>query len=405
MKKALSLVLILAIVMGLAACGGGDASSTAASTATPAIVPPASGSASASVPEPVVLNQALLTGLEKDANYPEGKRITAVMVNNIASSRPTRGLSDAKIVVEIKTEGGITRFMALFDDYETMPEVGPVRSARDQFFQLLLPFWGFYVHDGQSTPMTQFFKDWEYDEFDLAAAKYGVASNGPSDGSMNWRDPTRRSQGYPTEYTEYTDGAHIAQTIQSNDLDDYRSYGSPMFNFVSYLDEPRIPQDGPMTELAVIHSSSYISQFNYDSASGQYKMSQWNSSKGRVEETIDENNGEQLAFDNLVVLFAPMTLYANSPLVKVDYYGGAGYYYSQGHYELIFWQKGGPNQALQLLRSDRSGEPIQVNPGTTYIAVVDDNELPAYDDAMKSGNAAEVTGGGDVNANEVETED
>lgn len=403
MKKAISLVLILVMVMGLAACGG-DSSSTAASGGA-AIVPPSGGDASASVPEPVVLNQELLTGLEKGADYPEGKRITAVMVNNIAASRPTRGLSDAKIVVEIKTEGGITRFMALFDDYETMPEVGPVRSARDQFFQLLLPFWGFYVHDGQSTPMTQFFKDWEYDEFDLAAAKYGVSSSGPADGVMNWRDQTRRSQGYLTEYTEYTDGAHVAQAIQDNGLDDYRSYGSPMFNFVSYLDEPRVPEDGPMSSLAVIHSSYYISQFDYNSSTGKYEMSQWNSSKGVVEDTVDENNGEQLAFDNLVVLFAPMTLYADSPLVKVDYFGGAGYYYSQGHYELIFWEKGGPNEAIQLLRSDRSGEPIEVNTGTTYLAVVDDDELPAFDDAMKSGNASEVTGGGDVNTNEVETED
>ncbi|MEG1407464.1 MAG: DUF3048 domain-containing protein, partial [Ruthenibacterium sp.] len=79
------------------------------------------------------------TGLENKGEYENGKRFAAVMINNIAGSpsqnaRPQWGLSAADVLVEIKVEGGITRFMGLFPDYAKMPQVGPVRSARDQFF-------------------------------------------------------------------------------------------------------------------------------------------------------------------------------------------------------------------------------------------------------------------------------
>lgn len=404
MKKSISLFVALVLTFALAACGGKAQSEQTPSGGGAAIVPPTpSTQPAASIPEPVVINQALLTGLEKGPEYPEGKRVTAVMVNNIAQSRPTRGLSQCQILIEIKVEGGITRFMPIYEDYTKIPQIGSVRSARDQFFQLLLPFKGFYVHDGQSVPMVQFFKDWEYEEFDLAAAKYGVSGSGPSDGAMNWRQS--RPGITSTEFTEYTDGAHIAQTIENNGLDDFRNYGSPMFNFVPYTEPPRVPTDGPMEELAVIHSASYITHFKYNQSSAMYEMSQWNSYYGQVQQTIDENNDQQVQFNNLVVIFAPMTLYNNSPLVKVDYIGGAGYYYSQGHYELIFWQKGGPNEALQLYKGDKSGQPVMINTGTTYLAVVDDKELPAYDTVMKTGGANAAVQGGDVNKGEVETED
>lgn len=66
------------------------------------------------------------------------------MVNNISNTsyqqaRPQNGLSEADVLIEIKVEGGITRFCALFTDYRDLPEICPVRSARDQFFQLILP--------------------------------------------------------------------------------------------------------------------------------------------------------------------------------------------------------------------------------------------------------------------------
>ena len=133
-RKLLVLAALLSLCVMLAACkkGGDEISTPASSTAT---------EEPAATPEPTLppYEANVLTGEPKGDDYPEGQRITAVMVNNIVAARPQRGLSKADILFEIKVEGGITRFMPVFTDYKTIGEVGPVRSGRDQFFRLILP--------------------------------------------------------------------------------------------------------------------------------------------------------------------------------------------------------------------------------------------------------------------------
>ena len=55
--------------------------------------------------------------------------VTAVMVENSTDARPQSGLDQASVVFEAVAEGGITRFMAVYQD--SLPAyIGPVRSAR-----------------------------------------------------------------------------------------------------------------------------------------------------------------------------------------------------------------------------------------------------------------------------------
>ena len=98
-----------------------------------------------------------LTGEAKRSNG----RIVGVMVNNISNTsrqnaRPQRGLSSADLLIECKVEGGITRFCAVFHDADSIPEIGPLRSGRDQFLQLLMPYQALYYHDGESAACTKF---------------------------------------------------------------------------------------------------------------------------------------------------------------------------------------------------------------------------------------------------------
>ncbi len=385
-KKTVALLLAAMIMVMVAACGGETASSMSS-----APVASISGTSMPQQfePEAEVLNQAFLTGLEKDADYPEGKRITAVMLNNVPSARPQNGISEAEILVEIKVEYDVTRFMAIYDDYETMPTTGGIRSARDQFFQLLIPYWGFYVHEGPagSHPVNWMMDDYDYHEFDLQSNYYSVRETDPSRGtdSYSWYN---------------TNAALITEHIENRELDDYRSYSSPIFHFLPFDEEPRVPEEGMVDMVEVPHAPPYyMSYFDYDDAAGAYSMSMHNSSSGQREPTIDNNNGEQLDFDNVILLFAPFDVYPNTTenLPRVDYSnGGAGYYFTQGGYELIYWRKGPANSPLQLLKGDKSEELLEVNTGTTYLAVVDDVELPDFYDALTSG--AMGTQGGSVSS-------
>ena len=52
--------------------------------------------------------------------------------------------------------------MPVFTDYKTIGEIGPVRSGRDQFFRLILPWQALYIHEGQSVVMQQYGIDYDY---------------------------------------------------------------------------------------------------------------------------------------------------------------------------------------------------------------------------------------------------
>ena len=62
----------------------------------------------------------------------------AVMINNINVARPLQsGLQDAYIVYEIIVEGGITRYMAVFQDQQTEEQVKQATQMAKQFAQFL----------------------------------------------------------------------------------------------------------------------------------------------------------------------------------------------------------------------------------------------------------------------------
>ena len=95
------------------------------------------------------------------------------MVNNISNTprqnaRPQRGIGSADVLIECKVEGGITRFCAVFHDADAIPEIGPLRSGRDQFLQLLMPYQALYYHDGESAACTKFISVYDYSGLNLS---------------------------------------------------------------------------------------------------------------------------------------------------------------------------------------------------------------------------------------------
>lgn len=370
MKRFLSMTMALVLTLGmLTGCGNNKTTiDDTSSGTTDAVVTPEA------TPEPYEAN--VLTGYKKDADYPEGQRITAVMVNNITECRPQRGLSSADILFEIKVEGGITRFMGLFTDYNNIPDIGPIRSARDQFFRLVLPWQPLYVHVGESVKQTEYIKNYDYDEWNLEG-KYAANLIYRNYQRHNWAGKT-----VATEHTAYTNGERIAEYVKNNEVDDRRTYNSTFFNFVDYRDAAVIPQgqfvDGDNTaeRVTIRHSQSYRTRFDYDASLGQYMMSQYYSSLGNYRDTIDENNDQQLAFDNVIVLFTDIHTYPGDQkdLQYAEYsWGGVGYYCYGGKIEKIRWEKGTDLETLRLVTFDTQ-EPFEVNCGKSYVTVVDIDE-------------------------------
>jgi len=70
-----------------------------------------------------------LTGLTAPSSEAISSRVVSVKIENSREARPQAALQSADVVYESVTEGGITRFNALFHS-QAPTTVGPVRSAR-----------------------------------------------------------------------------------------------------------------------------------------------------------------------------------------------------------------------------------------------------------------------------------
>ena len=384
--KLLVLKALLSLCVLLAACKKSDDTiSTPASTATSSAGPEAT-------PEPTLppYEANVLTGEPKGADYPEGQRITSVMVNNIVAARPQRGLSKADILFEIKVEGGITRFMPVFTDYKTIGEIGPVRSGRDQFFRLILPWQALYIHEGQSVVMQQYAIDFSYGNLNN-----NDGANGYRDyGRVNWAGKSYNNGTLALEHTMYTNSDNIQEYIDNNKVDMNKTYNSTFFNFVDYrlgttrdlsnsMDSAYSDKYGPVVSdgqyIEIVHSQSYKTRFIYDESTNQYKMQQ-NYSDGQWRDTVDEAaDNKVLTFPNVIVLYTDIHTYPGHEKTDLQYveyaWGGVGYYCYGGKCEKIYWQKGTPLEALRLYYLTEDGQcsdtPVEINTGKSYVAVTD----------------------------------
>ncbi len=74
----------------------------------------------------------------------------AVMIDNHPDARPQAGLAEASVVIEAPVEGGMSRYMAIFDATTTADQIGPVRSARPYFVDIANGLGAVYAHVGGS---------------------------------------------------------------------------------------------------------------------------------------------------------------------------------------------------------------------------------------------------------------
>ena len=300
----------------------------------------------------------LLTGEKQAADYDAAKRPVAIMINNIYEALPQRGIGDADLIYEMVTEGGITRLMAVYSDASKIPDVGPVRSARDQHVQMMLPLEAIYVHIGSSSYADEMLTHYKYENREIDGKK--------QDGLL-WYDEQRAKTRQPL-HCWYTNAKLISECIEKYQVNTQAVEKRTAFDFVPYDEAPRTLTGGNATGLTVRFSGYDTTVFNYKD--GQYYKSQFG------EPQIDENSGEQLAFKNLLVLFTTVDTYPDGVLAHVELnFGGVGYYLCNGRYEKVRWMKGWPEQMLRIVTMDGTETNIKINPGKTYVAVVSLNEF------------------------------
>lgn len=364
MKRTLSLLLALLTLLSLAACGA-QPEAEAPNVNNPidlsSVFDQVEGDGEAGIQEVTSEKDAFnpLTGIYDMARDRVGKRPIAVSVNNISQSWPQSGISMADYILEIETEGGITRMLCLFSDAREVDAIGSVRSLRDQFIEALYPLDPIIVHIGTSVYA------------DRVLAQYNMKTiDGGHVPSAIWTDRSRTAL-YASEHTKFTSGLSIEKGIETSKIntDGYSSISA--FNFVDPEDEIVVPSSGDASAVKYNFSSGYDGDFRYDEETETYKK--WQFGRAHVDAG---NSSKQLEFTNVILLFADIGLIPGQEkgLVEVDYSsGGTGYYFSQGKYEEISWRKDDYPSNFVFTKSD--GTELDVNVGKTHMGVVDNDRM------------------------------
>ncbi|HET7320013.1 MAG TPA: DUF3048 domain-containing protein, partial [Candidatus Saccharimonadales bacterium] len=231
-------------------------------------------------PKPVVPTTvaSTLSGLPVDPSVNQ-RPVTGVMIENSLDARPQSGLSQASVVFEAIAEGGITRFLALYQD--TQPtNVGPIRSSRPYYLRWALGFDAGYAHVGGSPEALQDIKDWgvrDLDQFYNGGSYHRVS---------NRVAPHNVYTGIPT-------------LVQ---LEATKGYASSSFTGFARKKEAPSKQPAVTSIDLSVSSALYSAHYDYNASTNSYKRSEGGSPH------IDAETSAQIAPKVVIALVMPYSL-------------------------------------------------------------------------------------------------
>lgn len=324
-----------------------DAGATPSATAT--IPPPTPAPTPQLVADPLT---GLLVSPAAAIQHP-----IAVMIDDHVLARPQSGFNAASIVWQAPAEGGIPRYMLVFQD-QVPAGVGPVRSSREYFIEWASEWRALYVHAGGSPQALQ----------TLGAKGQGQwVYNGEYfhwDGVYLWRVNT---DGRFAPHNVFTDGAHLRAFAAKLGAADGPI--KPAWTF----DAGAMPQDRPQgTTLTVAYPYEAI-QYRYDPMSNTYRRYIRAPLGGAFKPQVDAADHRQVAPANVVILqmaFGPLNDgHPNKHrLEAADVGHGTAYISTNGVTVKGTWRKASPTAPTLLFGPD--GQPVTLTAGQTFVQVM-----------------------------------
>lgn len=280
----------------------------------------------------------------KSAEGDEGTFI-GVMIDNHPDARQQAGLNEADYVFEFWVEGTYTRYLAMF--YSQKPEhIGPVRSARPYFIERMQEFDPLYVHVGGSSHAVQILRDGDYRDVDGMYTSTDVM----------WRNNSTGKWAPHNVYASWETLMDYAKNTGKGEPSKFTPY--------YYHPDVQTPDGTPASYVDVQATPGLVNRFEFDKESDAMLLYR------NDKLALDEYPNEAIEIQNLIIQYAAYGHDEVNPNVRaVKQVGsGEGFYYSRGQYVPITWSKESPT-APTLYFVD--GEPLILNPGLTWISVVD----------------------------------
>lgn len=338
-KKQWALIIVIAVIL-LGGIGYGayhffikDDPKPAKQTVKKEIPPPP--------PEPIY---ATLTGLQITDPAINQRPVTAVMIENSPDARPQAGLAQAGVVFEAIAEGGITRFLTLFQDTE--PEyIGPVRSVRPYYIEWLAGFDAAVAHVGGSADALAMLKRGEAKDLDQFANP----------------GPYRRVSNRFAPHNMYS------SVVALRELQQKKGFTSKYTGFPRKNDTKAPTPSASIIDFN-ISGALYNPHYEYDPVNNVYLRSEG----GKPH--MDEKAG-QLAPKTVIAL----TMAQGSRGIYTTYGNigsGQAHIFQDGTLTIGTWTKNSAQD--QITFTDAAGAPIALNRGQTWISVVGASNRISY---------------------------
>jgi hypothetical protein len=339
MNKTVAILLTLFLCLTLLSCGKTEPLETEPTDMTTVTTTAKTTALTTTAPTILQTDPPLIAA---DFIFP-GRFPVAFMINNTASARPQSGLDKAKLIYQMMTEGRTTRLLLLTDAEEGV--IGPVRSARPAFLDLVAQHQAFYCYAGNYRVIEASSVVNDIRILDALKGHFGIF----------YRSDHRVAPHnlYTTMEKVYRAAERDRPPLMPNEpVEGLRAY------------HKFLPRDGGEAVTAVDYRFSGLSEsFRYDPE----KVCYFKYNNDTL--LVDEQTKKALEIANIIILNRPHSLMPNGVHIKINWVDkGEAIYLTGGMKYDITWEKKSHTDPI-VYRLD--GEELIFNPGLTWVIVTD----------------------------------
>lgn len=282
------------------------------------------------------------------------RRPVAVMMSNDKAALPQYGINRADVVYEAPAEGGINRYMAIFENYDDLERIGSVRSCRTYYTYFAREFDAIYAHYGQST----FAKPYLANVDNIN----GLEAIGTT---AYYRAKDKKSP-----HNAYTSGERLNKSIaQLGYSQEYDSSYQGHYLFARDGREVTLEGAANAGDAYKVYPGYVINNpwFEYNEEDGLYYRYQYGAAH--------KGNESQIKVKNILMQYCPSAHYATTDYLNInvtdDSYGS---YVTEGRFIPVKWSKDGEFGPTHYY--DMENNEIILNQGKTWVCIISAQDSP-----------------------------
>ena len=338
MRSRIALVALGVVSLTSAACsGGGGKQPEKAASISPSSTAVSDGAVKADGPP------APLTGVPDSSRASAERPSIAVKVDNAPEARPQSGLDVADVVYEEVVEGGVTRFIAIFQS--TPPGgsglAGPVRSVRPMDPNVLAAYKGLIAYSGGIPAFRSLLHKAPVQDVDV-----DIATD-----AYTWDNSRAAPHNEYVSPEKLWPKATKANAAPPAAMFDFRAAGDPF-------------GDADAHHIVIPYSPRQTSIYDWDAASGT-----WKRTSNGTPHTVA--SGAQIAPQNVIVQFVAMHSLdyvdqSGTKVVESTVTGtGDAWILSGGRITKGHWSKDSASSPTKF--TDSAGHAVKLTPGRTWV--------------------------------------